>query len=163
MEALRDEVAAAVRAVLAPAMLFWKNDSAARELEHLPRVAEAAFGTVPGNIEVTEGALSFTAPLAEGQKTGWFYDQSANRARLVRYMPAGARVLDVCSYVGGWAVTALRHGAASAVCVDASQPPLDFAQRNAQRNGGRAALLHGDAFDTLKALAPPGASFDGVS
>jgi len=54
---------------------------------------------------------------------------------LARYVPAGARVLDVCSYVGGWAVTALRHGAASAVCVDASQPALDFAQRNAQRNG----------------------------
>src|SRR6202158_5938970 len=110
MEALRDEVAAAVRAVLAPTVLFWKNDSAARELEHLPRVAEAAFGTVPGNIEVTEGALSFTAPLAGGQKTGWFYDQSANRARQARYISAGARVLAVGSDVGGWAVTALAHG-----------------------------------------------------
>jgi 23S rRNA (cytosine1962-C5)-methyltransferase len=162
MEALRDEVTAAVRAVLAPAVLFWKNDSAARELEHLPQLAYAAFGDVPDTIEVMEGELSFTAPLAAGQKTGWFYDQSANRARLARYVPAGARVLDVCSYVGGWAVTALRHGAASAVCVDASQPALDFAQRNAQRNGGSVALLHGDAFDTLKALAAQGARFDVV-
>src|SRR5437879_5088451 len=43
MEALREEVAAAVRAVLAPAVLYWKNDSAARALEHLPRFTAAAF------------------------------------------------------------------------------------------------------------------------
>ena len=48
--------------------------------------------------------MRFTAPLAHGQKTGWFYDQTANRQRLVRYLWPGARVLDVCSYVGAWAV-----------------------------------------------------------
>ena len=51
--------------------------------------------------------MKFAAPLRAGQKTGWFYDQTANRARLLRYLSAGARVLDVCSYVGAWAVTAL--------------------------------------------------------
>ena len=160
MEALREEVAAAVRAVLAPAVLYWKNDSAARELEHLPRVAAAAFGAVPANIEVTEGALSFTAPLAEGQKTGWFYDQSANRARLARYVAAGARVLDVCSYVGAWAVTALRHGAARAHCVDTSQAALEFAQLNAARNGTAVEVLRADAFEALKSLTEQGERFD---
>ena len=160
MEALREEVAAAVRAVLAPAVLYWKNDSAARELEHLPRVAAAAFGAVPANIEVTEGALSFTAPLAEGQKTGWFYDQSANRARLARYVAAGARVLDVCSYVGAWAVTALRHGAARAHCVDTSQAALEFAQLNAARNGTAVQVLRADAFEALKSLTEQGERFD---
>ena len=159
MEALREEVAAAVRAVLAPAVLYWKNDSAARELEHLPRFTAAAFGAVPANIEVTEGALSFTAPLAEGQKTGWFYDQSANRARLARYVAAGARVLDVCSYVGAWAVTALRHGAARAQCVDTSQAALEFAQLNAARNGTAVEVLRADAFEALKSLTEQGERF----
>ena len=54
---------------------------------------------------VREQGVDFLAPLADGQKTGWFYDQAANRERLRRYLPAGARVLDVCSYVGAWAVT----------------------------------------------------------
>ena len=45
MESLKEPLAAAVRAVLNPAALYWKNDSAARELEQLPRVSEAAFGT----------------------------------------------------------------------------------------------------------------------
>jgi len=160
MEALREEVAAAVRAVLAPAVLYWKNDSAARELEHLPRVTAAAFGAVPADIEVTEGGLSFTAPLAEGQKTGWFYDQSANRARLARYVAAGARVLDVCSYVGAWAVTALRHGAARAQCVDTSQAALEFAQLNAARNGTALQVLRADAFEALKSLTEQGERFD---
>ena len=160
MEALREEVAAAVRAVLAPAVLYWKNDSAARELEHLPRFTAAAFGAVPANIEVTEGGLSFTAPLAEGQKTGWFYDQSANRARLARYVAAGARVLDVCSYVGAWAVTALRHGAARAHCVDTSQAALEFAQLNAARNGTAVQVLRADAFEALKSLTEQGERFD---
>jgi 23S rRNA (cytosine1962-C5)-methyltransferase len=162
MEALKEEVAAAVRAVVNPAVLFWKNDSGARDLEHLPQVTEAAFGEVPDTIEVVEGDLSFTAPLAGGQKTGWFYDQSANRARLARYLHAGARMLDVCSYAGAWAVTALRHGAASAVCVDASQAALEFAQRNAQANGGRITALQDDVFDALKTLAAQGARFEAV-
>jgi 23S rRNA (cytosine1962-C5)-methyltransferase len=162
MEALKHEVSAAVRAVVNPAALFWKNDSGARELEHLPQVTEAAFGEVPDTIEVVEANLTFTAPLVGGQKTGWFYDQSANRARLARYLHAGARVLDVCSYAGAWAVTALRHGAASAVCVDASAAALEFAQRNAQANGGRITAVQADVFDALKTLAAQGARFEAV-
>src|SRR4029077_3924080 len=162
MEALQAQVSAAVRAVLDPAVLFWKNNSAARELEHLPQLAQAAFGEVPETIEVIEGALSFSAPLAAGQKTGWFYDQTGNRARLARYLRPGARMLDVCSYAGAWAGTALRQGAGSAVCVDASQAALDFAQRNAQRNGGRIAVVHEDAFEALKVLLAQGARFDVV-
>jgi len=160
MEALKEQIAAAVREVVNPRGLYWKNDSAARELEHLPQVSEAAFGEVPGEIEVVEADLSFSAPLATGQKTGWFYDQSANRARLRRYVAAGARVLDVCSYAGAWAVTALKQGAAQARCVDASQLALEYAQANAARNGTSVGTLRADAFDALKALAAQGERYD---
>jgi 23S rRNA (cytosine1962-C5)-methyltransferase len=160
MESLKGEVEAAVRKVVNPRGLFWKNDSAARELEHLPQVAEVGFGEVPAEVEVAEAGLHFKAPLAGGQKTGWFYDQSANRARLRRYVARGARVLDVCSYVGGWAVSALRHGAASAHCVDSSQAALEFAHANAARNGTSLAGIRDDAFDALKSLAEQGERFD---
>jgi 23S rRNA (cytosine1962-C5)-methyltransferase len=160
MEALREEITAAVRRVVSPRGLFWKDDSAARELEQLPRFAAPGFGEVPEEIEVLQQGLTFRAPLATGQKTGWFYDQSANRARLARYTVPGARVLDVCSYVGAWAVTALRHGAARACCVDSSQTALQFAAANAQRNGVALDTLHADAFDALAALAARGEQFD---
>ena len=162
METLKADVEAAVGEVLRPAGLFWKNDSGARDLEHLTASTEVAFGNVPDEIEIVESGLRFCAPLLEGQKTGWFYDQTANRQRLLRYLSPGARVLDVCSYVGAWAVTALRHGAATARCVDSSQLSLDFAQRNAAQNGVALETVREDAFDALKALHAQGQRFDVV-
>ena len=162
MEVLKEDIVAAVREVLNPSALFWKNDSGARDLEHLPHTAEAAFGDVQDELHVVESGLHFTAPLITGQKTGWFYDQTANRQRLVRYMWPGARVLDVCSYVGAWAVTALKNGAASARCVDSSDAALQAASRNAQANGVKIETMRDDAFDALKALQEAGARFDVV-
>ena len=160
MEALKDEVAAAVRAVLDPAVLYWKNDTAARDLEQLPQEAQLAFGTVPDELTVMESGLTFHAPLVHGQKTGWFYDQTANRARLARYLVPGARVLDVCSYAGAWGITALRAGAARACCVDSSQSALDFAAANAARNGLAVETLRADAFEALRTLADRGERYD---
>ena len=162
MESLKATVAESVRELLSPAGLYWKNDSAARQLEQLPQVAEAAFGEIPAQITAVEGDLRFVAPLMQGQKTGWFYDQTHNRSRLVRYLWPQARVLDVCSYVGAWAVTALKAGAAAASCIDSSQTALDFAQRNAQANGVALETHRADAFEAMKALHERGERFDVV-
>ncbi|MGH8149659.1 MAG: class I SAM-dependent rRNA methyltransferase [Steroidobacteraceae bacterium] len=162
MEALKPLVEQAVRSVIAPAALYWKNDSAARSLEQLPRVAESAFGAVPEEVGVREGGVSFRAPLAGGQKTGWFYDQAANRARLLRYLRPGARVLDVFSYVGAWAITALKAGASCATCVDGSEEALHHARRNAVDNGLEVECVRDDAFDALRALHAAGRRFDAV-
>lgn len=162
MEALRKDVEEVVRSVIAPRGMYWKNDSGARDLEQLDSVAEVAFGEVPEDVEVIEAGLRFVAPLAHGQKTGWFYDQTANRARLARYLWAGARVLDVCSYVGAWAVTALGHGAHSATCVDSSETALTYVKRNAAANGMAVDTLQADAFDALKQLHEQGERFDVV-
>jgi 23S rRNA (cytosine1962-C5)-methyltransferase len=68
-------------------------------------------------------------------------------------------VIDVCSYVGGWGVTAALAGAAEVLCVDASELALSFARRNAERNGvaQRMSFLQGDAAEVLRDLAskPP--------
>jgi 23S rRNA (cytosine1962-C5)-methyltransferase len=162
MEGLRTQVEAAVRKVLEPRVLYWKNDSSARELEQLPAFSGAAFGEAGAQLRVREAGIDFVAPLAQGQKTGWFYDQAANRALLGRFLPAGARVLDVCSYVGGWAITALKHGAGEATCVDSSAAALEFAKANAAAAGYPLATIRGDAFDVLKNLHETGQRFDAV-
>jgi len=162
MEALKDTVVEAVCSLLSPAALYWKNDSGARQLEQLPQLAEAAFGEIPADITAIEAGLRFAAPLAHGQKTGWFYDQTHNRARLVRYLWPGARVLDVCSYVGAWGVTALKAGAAAATCIDSSEAALDYARRNAQANGLTLEAIRSDAFEALKTLHEQGERFDVV-
>lgn len=162
MEALLEVVAQAVRRLVDPEALLWKNDTAARELEGLPREARLAFGAMPESLTVHEGALTYEVPLAAAQKTGWFYDQAGNRARLARYLPAGARVLDVCCYAGAWALSALRHGAGSALCVDAAQAALECAAANATRNGLTIETLRADAFEALQQLAAQGERFDVV-
>jgi len=162
MEALKGVVTAAVRRVADPVTLYWKNDSNARDLEHLEKESGAAFGTVPEALAVQESGLTFAVPLVAGQKTGWFFDQTANRTRLKRYVSSGARVLDVCSYAGGWAVAALSYGAGSALCVDSSATALDSARANAARNGFSLEVLCEDAFDALKLLAAQGERFDVV-
>jgi 23S rRNA (cytosine1962-C5)-methyltransferase len=162
MEALKEIVSEAARALLSPAALYWKNDSAARQLEHLPQLAEAAFGEVPPEITALEGSLRFAAPLAHGQKTGWFYDQTHDRARMVRYLWPGARVLDVCSYAGAWGITALKAGAAAASCIDSSETALEFARRNAQTNGVALETIRADAFEAMKALHERGERFEVV-
>jgi 23S rRNA (cytosine1962-C5)-methyltransferase len=163
IDALRAGIEAAIAKVLQPKTLVWKNDSGAREMEGLSQeVSVAGGGELPGEITVREQGVTLVAPLKDGQKTGWFYDQAANRERLRRYLPAGARVLDVCSYVGAWAVTALKGGAASATCVDSSATALEYVARNAQANGVQVTTLKSDAFDALKALQESGERFDVV-
>lgn len=166
IDRLRSEVESAVAKVVPGATLVWKNDSGAREIEGLEKVSgvhvDGEWAPAPREIAVREQGIDFVAPLADGQKTGWFYDQAANRERLRRYLPAGARVLDVCSYVGGWAVTALKGGAASATCVDSSATALEYVARNAKANGVEITTIKQDAFDALKALQESGARFDVV-
>ena len=163
IDRLRAEVEAAVEKVIHAKTLVWKNDSSARELEGLDKnVTVAGDAALPAEISVREQGVDFVAPLVDGQKTGWFYDQAANRERLHRYLPAGARVLDVCSYVGAWAITALKAGAGSATCVDSSATALDYVSRNARANGVDVTTIKDDAFDALKSLQESGARFDAV-
>ncbi len=162
MEARKASIEAAVRDIVAPRSFVWKNDTGARDLEQLPKALEVAFGALPESVELIENGIAFAAPLGQGQKTGWFYDQAANRARFRDLLPANARVLDVCSYAGAWAVTALKAGAREAVCVDASASALQAAELNAQRHGLALETLKGDAFDVLEALAAAGRRFDAI-
>lgn len=174
MQQLRHEIEAAIREVIAPTALVWKNDSSARHLEGLPEELTAAWGEIPETVEVRElwpdgRMLQFETALRLGQKTGWFYDQAFNRSLLPRFLPSGARVLDVCSYAGGWTVAAVAAGASEVSCVDASAMALERAADNVARHlasrdrvSPSARLLKGDAFDVLAELAAAGERFDAV-
>jgi len=163
MEALREQVLAALLKVLKPASVLWRNDSSIRELEGLERYIEVAHGEVPDQVEVLEGDCRFEVSTMEGQKTGWFYDQAANRDLLMPQV-AGKKVLDVCSYVGAWGVRAARAGADTVTCVDVSRSALEQVDANAALNGvsERVKTLRADAFDALRQLKASGEKFDVV-
>lgn len=161
MEVQKGAIVAALQKVVKPRVIVFKNDSGARELENLPKYVEAALGELPATVSVREQGLSFTAPLATGQKTGWFYDQAANRRQFLPLIKGAGRVLDVFSYVGGWAVAAARDGAEVA-CVDSSAGALEAAERNAAANGVALRTIKDDAFTALEALHAAGEKFDAV-
>jgi 23S rRNA (cytosine1962-C5)-methyltransferase len=165
MELMKPHIRAAAERVFGCETLIFKNDGSARELEGLPAYVEVAKGRLEDGgaghtATVVEGGLRFRVPLAEGQKTGWFFDQSANRLALGKYVRAGARVLDVFSYVGAWGVRAAKGGAAEVVCVDSSASALELAAQNARQNSLSIATRKGDAFDVLEALGEERARFD---
>ena len=159
MEAMKDDILGALERVVKPTGILWKNDSPARVLEGLPTYVETAAGTVPDQVEVVEGGVSFRVPLASGQKTGWFFDQKDNRAAVAR-LASGARVLDVFSYAGSFGLQAARAGAREVLCVDSSAAALATAGTSAAANGLAVSTRKGDAFDVLAALAAEKERFD---
>jgi 23S rRNA (cytosine1962-C5)-methyltransferase len=162
MERLKDTIRQALIEVLNPEALLFKNDSAVRAMEGLAVYVEHAVGQAAATTLVIEDGLRFSAPLLEGQKTGWFFDQAANRRALAKYIRPGARVLDVFSYVGAWGVRAASSGAGEVWCVDSSATALDLAARNAELNGLALRTRKGDAFDVLEQLIAEQAKFDVV-
>jgi 23S rRNA (cytosine1962-C5)-methyltransferase len=160
MERLKPQIQEAVLQVLNSETLLFKNDGAARSLEGLAAYVEVVKGKLRDEAAVIEGGLRFSVPLGEGQKTGWFFDQAANRAALTKYVKQNARVLDVFSYVGAWGARAARDGAAAVLCVDSSASALELAAKNADRNSLKIGTRKGDAFEVLEALAQEGERFD---
>lgn len=136
----------------------------ARGLEGLDDVSRVEIGTAPAApVAVPMNGARYMADLEAGQKTGLFYDQRPNHA-FAAGLSRDARVLDVFSHVGGFALAALAGGAQSALAVDGSAPALALAQEGARQSGleARFATRRGDAFDVLAALAQEGARFDVV-
>ncbi|HZP12439.1 MAG TPA: class I SAM-dependent rRNA methyltransferase [Nevskiaceae bacterium] len=160
MENLKAAVIEALQSVIKPRGILLRNDTSAREVEGLP-LYEEPIGDVPELAEVIEGECTFAAPILRGQKTGWFFDQHDNRDRLARYVK-GARVLDVFSYVGAWGVRAMKLGAASVGCVDSSEPALEAAHENAERNGFEIEAIQGQALEVMKALRADGRQYEVV-
>jgi 23S rRNA (cytosine1962-C5)-methyltransferase len=163
MERLKNEIVAALEKVVKPRAILWRNDASIRELENLPSYVESALGEVPETVMLEEHGTRFEVPLAGGQKTGWFYDQRMNHARMRTYVK-GLRVLDVFSYLGGFGVQAAHAGAEAVVCIDSSQKAADFIRRNAELNNveSKMSVVVDDAFDALQRLRSERQRFDVV-
>lgn len=161
IEAQRDALVAALVKVLRPAGILLRNDTPSREPEGLSRYVELAQGDVPDLLQVEEGGCRFEVSATEGQKTGWFFDQAANRDAFTALVK-GRRVLDVCSYVGAWSVRAADAGARAVTAIDASAPALAQLMDNVRLNGQAARIdaIQADAFEALRDLRAARERFD---
>jgi 23S rRNA (cytosine1962-C5)-methyltransferase len=116
----------------------------------------------------SDGFVQFKTDLAEGQKTGFFLDQSQNielagrqLRRWLKTLPKSSskriRILDLCCYVGQWgtrlSAAARREGFdVEVVAVDASARALEFAKGNIEFTGALCTVLQGDVLKDLVKL-----------
>ena len=159
MELRREHIRAAVERVLSPSGVVFRGDVKLREYEGLPLEKGIWWGDVPDRVSFWENGVRYAADLIEGQKTGFFFDQAENRAFLASRC-VGARVLDVYAHLGGWALTAMVHGAASAATIESSAAANEQIRANAALNAVALATIAGDAREEMAKLAA--GSFDVV-
>ena len=154
-------VAAALDKLYGAENIIVKSESSTRAQEGLEADVRALKGELLDEISLLENGVQYQAPLAAGQKTGWFYDHRAARRRI---MPVShdARVLDVFSYCGAWGVLAAKTGAQAVTCIDSSQKALDYVYRNAVSNQveNKVRTVQADAASGMKELIAGGEKFD---
>jgi 23S rRNA (cytosine1962-C5)-methyltransferase len=163
MALLETDVLAALDELLRPEIIVLRNDSSARLAEGLTNEVRVAKGTVDGPIEFVENGARFRADLLGGQKTGWFFDQRANR-RFMSALARDGRVLDLYTFAGGFAVQAALAGAREVIGIDRSESALALAKEAASLNGvaARCTFRRAEAFAEMERLAQEDERFDVV-
>ena len=157
-----EAVLAALRDELSPRGIVLRSERGVGELEGLEAEDGVVWGQPPPqDLRIESGGLAYRVDLSEGQKTGFYYDQRANRAAVAAYCK-DARVLDCHTYSGGFAVAAAKLGGAAEVLgVDTSASAVELAAVNADLNGvaGRVAFKRSDATAELNNAAERGDRF----
>jgi 23S rRNA (cytosine1962-C5)-methyltransferase len=161
MDRLLPVIMEALQGLLHPETIVLRNDSPARTQEGLALETRVGLGAIEAPVPVEENGVVFEADVLTGQKTGWFFDQRDNRA-FVTGIAAGARVLDLYCYSGGFAVAAAHKGATAVLGIDRSEPALALAAASAKRNGvGETCVFRrGEVFAEATALATAAERFD---
>lgn len=152
MDRLRNWVKEALVEMLRPAAIMEKSTGTARKREGLENIEGWLHGRAEGLIEIRERGVRYRIDFQSGQKTGFFLDQREMRS-LVREFAGGRTVLDVCSYVGGFSMSALLGGALAADAVDYDALALQRVKEHAELNGidlQQVSTYKEDAFDFLR-------------
>ncbi|MEJ2109864.1 MAG: class I SAM-dependent rRNA methyltransferase [Acidobacteriota bacterium] len=159
-EAVKLFVTETLRDLLSPAGILERNDSKSRGLEGLDRIRQVLHGDVPEETEIQENGIRFLVNMREGQKTGFFLDQSRNRIACQEYGFGAA--LDCFTNTGAFALH-LSRCCKSVLAVDISTDSLSMAERNRNLNTiGNVRFDEGNVFDCLRDLENRNQMFDTI-
>jgi 23S rRNA (cytosine1962-C5)-methyltransferase len=132
-------------------------------MENIRRVdVPEANDPAPKSVRVREHGVRYSVNFEDGHKTGFFCDQRENRLRFAQ-MARGRRVLDLCTYTGGFALAAKVLGGCEDVTgVDLDEKAIAQAKKNADLNQTRLTWTHGDTFTWGRQMQQNGESWDAV-
>ena len=177
IEVRRQWVYDALKKIFSPRGIYERSDVAVRRLEGLEERKGFVDKPFDTNVTVRENGLSIMVDIAEGQKTGYFFDQRENRAALKPLMTGwgakhgialtsdgypsdakgqkiknpfwdGAEVLDCFSHTGSFMLHSCLFGAKKVTCVDISEKAIEMSRDNALLNG----FLHRTEFVAANAF-----------
>src|SRR5262245_6500876 len=159
----REMLIEVLRELLNPRGVYLRTEKGIGKLEGVELHDQLLWGEAPpADLSIAENGMRFFVNLAEGQKTGYYLDQRDNRVAVAK-LCGGKRVLDCFCYTGGFGLYAAKGGAAEVLGVDASEPALELARRNAQVNGlSNITFENADVFGRLAELVAAGRQFDVV-
>ena len=127
-------------------------------LADVPEIDDEA----PRIVKIREDGVRYNVDFSEGHKTGFFCDQRDNRKRFAE-LAKGTRVLDLCAYTGGFALSARVNGGCEDVTgVDLDEKAIALAKKNADLNQVRVSWVHGDAFTWGRQMITNGELWDSV-
>lgn len=130
-----------------------------------PSLVKEIVALAPDKVRIKEHGVRYEVDFVAGHKTGFFCDQRDNRLRFSKYVK-DARVLDLCCYTGGFALTASLLGKAAEVTgVDLDEKAIAQARRNANLNQvspARMRWVHADAFAYARQMQKNGEQWDVV-
>jgi 23S rRNA (cytosine1962-C5)-methyltransferase len=177
MEVRRQWIYDAIKKIFNPRGIYERSDVPVRKLEGLEEREGFVDEPFDTHVTVRENGLSILVDVAEGQKTGYFFDQRENRAALKPLMNGwgvrhgikedenghlrnalgreiknpfwnGAEVLDCFSHTGSFMLHACLYGAKKVTCLDISERAIEMAKGNALLNG----FLHRTEFVAANAF-----------
>lgn len=127
-----------------------------------PSMMKEITASAPDKVRIREHGVRFEVDFAEGHKTGFFCDQRDNRRRFGQ-LAKGLRVLDLCSYTGGFSINAALGGATEVTAVDLDEKAVAQGRRNANLNQvspNKLKWVHADAFAYARQMQKNGEQFD---
>jgi 23S rRNA (cytosine1962-C5)-methyltransferase len=122
--------------VFQPRGIILKIDAKTAKAEGMEPGQWILHGEAPeGEVEILDDGLAWRVDLVDGQKTGFYLDQRENRRAAASYVPQDGRVLDVCCYVGGFAISIGKWSSArEIIAIDSSHKAIEAAARHATLN-----------------------------
>lgn len=144
MDKLRAWIINTIADLTGATLIYEKSTGQSRKNEGLEPREQWLRGKGEPTIEIQENGVKFLISLTGSQKTGMFLDQREMRS-LVKKLAPGRTVLDCCSYVGGFALSALVGGAVAADAVD--YDPEAIVKANQHRDLNKIDPSQFEAFD----------------
>ncbi|MCS7165578.1 MAG: class I SAM-dependent rRNA methyltransferase [Candidatus Calescibacterium sp.] len=130
-----------------------RSDSNLRKLEGLELRRKIEYGTIEIPFIVNIDGIDFLIDPLNGQKTGFYFDQTENR-RFLKNISKGCIVLDVFSYIGTFSLYALKYGAKFVEMIDESSFASEIVPKIMKLNNfqDRYIFYKDDAFSKLREL-----------